>query len=220
MKTVLKQTILAAAFAGAAHAATVTLSTGLAAASVQGIRLSLDAANTQIVNSADYYVGVGRYNAGTGQFTPWMTIVADTATGSPAGEISGSFSTQNASVAAMNGLKVQVYAGLIAATPSTAQGVAFTPVGTQWVVFETIASAHVFPVVTGTGAVSVTLNGPVSAFPTSGVNVVATGDAGNKFNGSSGTSGSAGYYYLLVPEPSTALLGAIGALGLLRRRRN
>lgn len=41
--------------------------------------------------------------------------------------------------------------------------------------------------------------------------------AGSGYQGTSGVSTSAGIAF--VPEPSAALLGAIGALGLLRRRR-
>lgn len=43
--------------------------------------------------------------------------------------------------------------------------------------------------------------------------------AGSGYSGTSGTANSAGGI-ALVPEPSAALLGALGALGLLRRRRN
>jgi hypothetical protein len=51
--------------------------------------------------------------------------------------------------------------------------------------------------------------------PFAGVDPIRT--AGLAYVGTSGTSTGAGIAF--VPEPSTALLGAIGALGLLRRRR-
>jgi MYXO-CTERM domain-containing protein len=50
------------------------------------------------------------------------------------------------------------------------------------------------------------------------VGVDPTRNAGLAYVGTSGVSTGAGISF--VPEPSAALLGAVGALGLLRRRRN
>jgi hypothetical protein len=195
------------------QAATVVISNGLAGTSVQGITLEIGTDHTQLLNSADYYVGVGRFVAG--QFTPWTTMALDTATGSPAREISGSFTTTAPSASAFDGLQIHVFVGVLSSAGSLTS--AFTPSGTQWAVFSPTASI-LFPVASTSSSQSVALSVPAN------LSVVATGAPGNAFNGvANTTSGSYTNYYSFavpVPETSTSLLGAIGALALLRRRRN
>jgi hypothetical protein len=76
-----------------------------------------------------------------------------------------------------------------------------------------------FGTITGDDAGTQAITGNISI----GGNVYLSGGAGT-FNGDASFAGGEGSYNTLklaaVPEPSAALLGAIGALGLLRRRRN
>ena len=59
-----------------------------------------------------------------------------------------------------------------------------------------------------------------SSNPAANLPVAGYGQVGPGFTGNAGGQGSATYNTLqFVPEPSAALLGALGALGLLRRRR-
>jgi hypothetical protein len=64
---------------------------------------------------------------------------------------------------------------------------------------------------------------PAGLTPIIGSNDTFTGDLGLDFDGPGGEPGLGTQTYTtlkLVPEPTTTLLGAIGALALLRRRRN
>jgi len=195
---------------GNSQAATVTISTGLGGASVQGVTLETSLDHTQLVDSANYYVAVGRYVGGT--FTPWAgtSAVADNATGSPSREVSGSFSTVTGG--AFNGLQIHVYVGLLASV-ATSPAAAFTPSGPAWAVF-TRNDTNLFPTSNTIDLQTVSFAAP------SVLTILARGNALNAFNGSTNTpSGSATNYFYLVPEPSTALMVAVGVLGLLRRRR-
>lgn len=187
------------------------ISNGLAGTSLQGITLEIGTDHTQLLNSSDYYVGVGRF--ASGQFTPWTTMALDTATGSPSREVSGSFTTTTGG--AFDGQQIHVFVGVLTSAGSLSS--AFTPSGTQWAVFTPTAST-LFPVSATANSQTVALSVPAN------LTVVATGDPANAFNGvANTTSGSYTNYYSFavpVPETSTSLLGAIGALALLRRRRN
>lgn len=89
-----------------------------------------------------------------------------------------------------------------------------------------VGTGDKFFVVWFDGLVGGTLTDPVFTIPTDSfsssygepfVGVDRNRSAGLAYNGTSGTSTGAGIAF--VPEPSSVLLGAIGALGLLRRRR-
>jgi hypothetical protein len=195
-----------------ASAATVTVSNGLAGSNLQGITLEIGTDHTSLLDSSAYYVGVGRFSAG--QFTPWTTMALDTASGSPSREITGSFNTTTGG--AFDGLQIHVFAGVLSSAGSLTS--AFTPSGTNWVVFTPTAAA-LFPISSTINSQTVALSVPAN------LTVVATGAVGNAFNGvANTTSGSYTNYYSFasapIPETSTSLLGAIGALALLRRRRN
>lgn len=206
----LKFAMFMALVTGASHGASVTISTGLAGTSVQGVSLTTSADNSVLVNSSEYYVGVGRYVSGV--FTPWggTTLALDTAAGSPAREVSGTFTTSTGG--AFDGLGLHVFVGLLSSV-ANASATSFTPGGISWAVFSSTANPTFQPSA-GTG--SSTFN-----FTTTGtLTFVAKGDPTVAFNGSSNVSGSAtNFLFLPVPEPSAALLGMLGALGLLRRRR-
>jgi len=206
MKKLINFAIGAACFCGVSHGATVVISAGLGGTNIQGV--SLKVGETTLA-STEFYVGVGRYDLLTGSFSPWQTLALDTATGSPSNEVSGSFTSVTS--AAFNGLGIQVFVGALDSASATATP--FTPSGKKWAVFSSTTNP-LFP--TSSGSSSQTFNMTTQAT----LGVVATGDPSNNWGTSSTTSGSAGNHFVLVPEPSAALLGAIGALGLLRRRRN
>lgn len=213
MKNLIKLAIGVGVLSGVSQGATVLVATGLAGTSVQGVSLTTSFATpaSALVDSSNYYVAVGRYVSGV--FTPWVGTSAslDTATGSPAREVSGSFSTSTGT--AFDGLQIHVFVGLLS-TIATNPTLAFTPTGTAWSVL-TQTTASVFAPSAGSGSTTVNFTVP------SVLSVVAEGAVANGFNGDNtgATSGTVTNYFYLVPEPSTALLGAIGALGLLRRRR-
>lgn len=206
MKKLIKIAAGIVCLSGLSQAATVAVSTGLAGTNLQGVTLETSTDHSQLLNSTSYYVGVGRFASGI--FTPWTDLALDSAAGSPSIEVSGSYTTTTGG--AFDGLGIQVFVGVLSSAPSTTA--AFTPVGAQWTVFGS-TSNPLFPVSSGTNSVTFNMTTPAS------LTIVATGDVANAFNGTSAVSGSATNYFTLVPEPSAALLGAIGALGLLRRRR-
>lgn len=119
---------------------------------------------------------------------------------------------------------VQVYMwvyGTPTATPTSAQGL-FT--STAWKPGADFASdgSATFTFVLGqnqpaTGAAPVVTSIGIAGF------TQATVTTGAIRNSTAGAENAGGYIYQLgavIPEPSAALLGAFGALGLLRRRRN
>ena len=195
----------------ASQGATVALSSGLGGTNVQGITLETSADHTQLLSSTDYYVAVGRYSGGV--FTPWAgtSAVVDTVNGSPSREITGSFSTSTGG--AFNGLQIHVFVGLLS-TVATDPAAAFTPSGQAWAVF-TPNSTSQFPVSSGVTTQTVNMTAPTT------LSILAVGNVGNVFNGNNAgaPSGTVTNYFLLVPEPSTMLLTALGFLGLLRRKR-
>jgi hypothetical protein len=90
-----------------------------------------------------------------------------------------------------------------------------------------VGTGDKFYVVWFDGSKAGTLTDPSFVIPSDGftvaladpfVGVDPNRSAGLAYIGTSGTSTGAGLTF--APEPSSALLGAIGALGLLRRRRN
>jgi hypothetical protein len=198
------------------QAATVVVSSGLGGTNVQGVTLQIDGTVPTILNSTEYYVGVGRFVSGV--FTPWAPIALDNATtGSPTREVTGSFSSSTSST--FDGLTINLFVGVLGSRPALPAdlGAAFTPSGTQWTVF---TSAALFPTATGTTS-------QTFAFSSSAVTILANGSEDNGFRGNNsaslpGTGNVTNFYGFAapIPETSTSLLGAIGALALLRRRRN
>jgi hypothetical protein len=90
-----------------------------------------------------------------------------------------------------------------------------------------VGTGDKFYVVWFSGGVAGTLTDVSFVIPAAGASVALADpfvgvdpnrSAGLAYIGTSGTSTGAGLTF--APEPSSALLGAIGALGLLRRRRN
>jgi MYXO-CTERM domain-containing protein len=218
MKNLIKLAVATACLSGVSQGATVVVATGLGGTTVQGVTLEIGPVgvltHTVLLDSTSYYVGVGTFASGV--FTPWARLALDTVTGSPTREVSGSFTSTTSG--AFDGQAIRVFVGTLSAVGNPASAAvapnsAFTPIGDTWAVFGSTGTAN-FP--TSSGATSQTFNMTTQA----GLSVVATGNVGNGWNGTSSTSGSATNYYTMVPEPSAALLGAIGALGLLRRRRN
>lgn len=91
-----------------------------------------------------------------------------------------------------------------------------------------LASAQSFQVVWFDGNAIGTLSdasftlpndGELKDYPNPFVGTDPVRQAGLAYSGTSGTSTGPGATFVAVPEPSAALLGVIGALGLLRRRR-
>jgi hypothetical protein len=195
--------------AGSAQAATVVVANGLAGTNVQGISFVKDGAT---LATGTYFLGVGTFSGGV--FTTWdglaaassTSVALDTNTGSPPSEATGSFTTTAAAATNLDGTLIYLFVG-------TGNSIATS--GTSWAVFS-VAGTN-FPVASGAASQTFSFSTPAS------ITVVAKGLAEAGFSGTTSTvSGSAGNFYNFnqVPEPSAALLGAIGALGLLRRRRN
>jgi len=145
--------------------------------------------------ASGYNWSVGNYNTIT---STWTQFGAD--------QVGASGAKVGAAVTAtsptsLNGSIVDVFVG----TGNTIAN------STGWMIFTTNA-ATLFP-----ADVTVATNVTLTAALTNAVNVVA---AGNVANGFSPIGASGGNLNLVtVPETSTALLGALGALTLLRRRR-
>jgi hypothetical protein len=77
----------------------------------------------------------------------------------------------------------------------------------------------VFPAAdSGDFSVSSTDNAGAASFYQMNANVPAANAPNFRTTLVDGTTGAASF--VVIPEPSSALLGAVGALGLLRRRRN
>jgi MYXO-CTERM domain-containing protein len=175
-------------------AATVTISSGLA---TQGF--------TPYVNGtalASFSFAVGSYNTLTSTWTQFGDAKADT------GKVGGAGGIVATSPTSLNGSIVDLFVG----TNNTIVG------STAWVIIRPSATTAKFPAdVTGTGSVT-----PAASVPTgaSGWTIIASGDPSAIFGGTTPVVGGTILNLTTVPEPSAALLGAVGALGLLRRRRN
>lgn len=179
----------AACLAGSVQAATITVSGGIGSTTNQ-ITLRLDG-----VQTANHYISVGSWDGST--FTEFTAPSLDTAF------INGSFT--NTTNTAVNGKVIHVWVGLsnTRTFDPTANWVLFR--GSNSVAFGADISS---PISTST----VTLSNFTTA-----VNVAQS----DSYNEVLPVSGANGPYinFVTVPEPSATLLGAIGALGLLRRRR-
>jgi len=144
------------------------------------------------VVTTNQYLSVGSWNAATSTFTQFASTNTDT------GTINGSF--VGTSPSGVNNQVIHLYV-------STETGISFDA-SKNWVLYRTSVNTA-FP-----SDVSSTLASATATFSnfTTAIEVA---------NSTSYTeSGTKSINFVPVPEASAALLGAIGALGLLRRRRN
>jgi len=137
-----------------------------------------------------FYWSVGNYNTGGSVYTQFGSAVADSA------KINGSVTSTTPT--SLNSQFVDLFVG-------TANSIAAS--GTSWVILRS-TDGTTFPANVA-DATGVTL----SATSYANFTIIASGSAGN-------TLTSSGLNFAAVPEPSVALLGALGGLALLRRRRN
>ncbi len=187
----LKYFLVFACITGFSNAATVTISSGL---STQGFTPSLN--NVAIAN---FSFSVGNYNLTNSTFTQFGLPIADV------GKVGGAGGITAFAPTSLNGLVVDLFVGT---------GSSIETSGTNWVVMRPSASTAVFPAdVTGTGSVTVNATVP------SGWTIIAKGDSTAAFGGAA-TGGGTILNLNAIPEPSAVLLGSLGALSLLRRRRN
>ncbi len=180
------------------NAATVTVSSGLA---TQGF--------TPYVAGAvlpNFFFSVGSYSLVSTTWTQFGNALADTLKVGGAGGIAATSPTS------LNGSIVDLFVG-------TGNSIASS---TAWVVLRPSATTAKFPAdVTGTGSVTLAATVPTGATGwTIIASGVAAGDPAASFGGTTPLVGGTILNLNNVPEPSAALLGALGALGLLRRRRN
>lgn len=179
---------LLALVSGFADAATVTISSGLAA---QGYTVLV---NT--VAPANFFVSVGSWNSINSTWTQFGSSVSDTAKVGGFGGISAT------SPLSLNGVPIDVFVGT---------GTDIASSGTGWVILRQNTSTLFPPDITQ--ATNVTWAGST----TDRVTIVGTGNVENGFNVIGAVGGNLNL--VTIPEPSAALLGALGVLGLLRRRR-
>lgn len=205
MKKTLLTGLLAIASLTAGKAATIQLirsgaGTGIMAQTSAGVDLS----------AGGYYIGVGTYAAPPVVTTPATLLTAAQAfqeavalasptSGGTVGLIIGSGDTINT---AFNSAPFYLLIGNAATRALSTEFaiLALTPAGT-------------FP----------SNVGPAGAFTYSIVDITSIApvtNAGTEIDSPAGTSDRIKLVSTLIPEPSTALLGAVSALGLLRRRRN
>ena len=166
----------AVALAGAAQAATITVSPGFNANN-----------DIDVTGAASFTVAIGSWDGTT--FTQFASTISDT------GSVNGVFAAT--APAEVNGDVIFVYVGIGPVNTATGQG--------QWALFRTAGNTP-FP----TDVSSVSATATVNFHNTTAGNVVAV--AGNNYT-------YQGNVVNFVPEPSAALLGALGVVGLLRRRR-
>ena len=182
---------------GLANAATITVSAGLTA---QGVTPLVDG-----VALPNFFVSVGNWDAGTSTFTSFASVLGDT------GEVSGAFTAT--SPASFNGSLISVFVG-------KANSIAGS--NGAWAVFTSVAGTK-FPadVAAATGvSFSMTTPAALTLQATGGLNqALGTGNTLEKTGWVTGGTNTNQFNIVTVPETSTALLGALGALGLLRRRR-
>ena len=175
---------------------------GLLSGSAQAVTIAVSAGLpsqgfTPTINGTvltNFTYAVGTWNAGTNTFSVFGSAVADT------GEIGGTSVTATGP-ASFNNQQIALFVG----TGSTIE-----TSGSTWVVLTSTNVNTVFPP-------DVSAPDPITFGATTSavVNVVASGSPVT-FT----ANGTAGTFLNFVPEPSSALLGLLGAVGLLRRRRN
>lgn len=153
---------------------------------------------TPLVNSAamtDFFVSVGTWDAGTSTFTSFGSVLADTA------EVNGAFTATGP--ASFNSALIAIFVG---------KGQNISSSGDVWAVFSATANTAFPSDVTQATGVTFSMTQP------SVLNVVGKGNAASGFV--AGGVNTNNFNFTTVPEPSSLLLGALSALGLLRRRRN
>lgn len=193
MKT-MKLLAILVSLSGFSGAATVTISSGLA---TQGFTPYV--ANAALAN---FSFSVGSYNTLTSTWTQFGSAIADT------GKVGGAGGITAFAPTSLNASIVDLFVG---------SGSSIATSGNAWVILRPSATTAKFPAdVTGTGSVTVSAAVPTG---TSGWTIIAKGDDTASFGGTTPVVGGTILNLNTVPEPSAALLGAIGALGLLRRRR-
>ena len=194
-----------------ANAATITL--GGVFSGTSG--LTAKTASGDVLSAGGYYIAVGSYtivptieadfsnlNASVDLMNLFATGTSPTAAGNTQGTITGSFvGNGGADATIFNGKQIYIVIG----NGATRAG------STDFAIF-TSAANTLFPadVTQGSAAASVTLS--------SITNSVVLPNAGSE--DAAGTARDQIVMVSQIPEPSAALLGALGALGLLRRRRN
>lgn len=192
MKSIKYLALLACA-TGFSNAATVTVASGL---STQGFTPYVDG----LVLPA-FSFAVGSYNTLTSTWTQFGNAIADI------GKVGGAGGIVATSPTSLNNSIIDLFVG----NAST------IGLSTSWVVMRPSAATAKFPAdVTGTGAVTLSATVPTG---TSGWTIIASGAPSASFGGATPVVGGTILNLAAVPEPSAALLGALGALGLLRRRR-
>lgn len=175
---------------GAANAATITVSSGLPA---QGFNIFVDG-----VAAPEFYVSVGTWDATTNLFSVFGNPVLDT------GKLNASVTATGP--ASFNGQIIAVMASIAPTQIGSGNG---------WVVM-THNNNTSFP-----ADVSVATGVTFAATLPTVVTIVGKGfESSGFFDPATGVPGSTQNLNIVtIPEPTTALLGLIGALGLLRRRR-
>lgn len=172
------------------------LITGSAQAATITVSAGLTAQGvTPLVSSAvdtSFFVAVGTWNGSA------FSIFAS---GQDTGEVSGTYSATGP--ASFNSQIIALFVG---------SGTDIASSGTNWAVFKTVANTAFPADVSQATGVTFTMTTPAA------VSVLATGNPGAGFV--AGGVNTNNFELNPIPEPSAALLGAIGALGLLRRRRN
>jgi hypothetical protein len=191
------------------HAATIAVGQGFG--TNVGVVAKTQFANGGVaLSGGGYYLAVGTFTvepvittefssllAAVGSFNIFQTLTSPTAVGATQGSIVGAFtSTGGADPSIFNTKPIYMVIGNGANAASS----------TEWGIFRTPVA---FPAnVTLSGSTPVTLSS-VSSF-------TALANAGTAID----IDGGKDQFQLVgIPEPSAALLGALGALGLLRRRR-
>ncbi|QJE96500.1 PEP-CTERM sorting domain-containing protein [Luteolibacter luteus] len=176
---------------GASQAATIDVGAGLPA--TQGFT------PTTIVGGvaqplASFSWAVGTWDAATQVFSTFGSSVLDT------GEVNGSVTATGP--ATFNGQVIALFIGT---------GSSIAESGQNWVVLASTNASTLFPAdVSQATAVGFNATTPGS------VTFLAKGNEAHNFGP---LVQGQGYNLNFVPEPSTALLGALGMVGFLRRRR-
>jgi hypothetical protein len=189
MKTI-KILAIALASMASVQAATVSLSAGFGA---NGIIVTTTS-ETGVTSNSAYNVQVGGFSGGIFTLFPVTSAAVNLAAGA---KIAGAFSNNNTDAASLSGdaIFVRVNVGSWSAILSTPAG-------------------ETFPDLTS----GIASNG-VNMYSSATVSVVQSSGTGLDSVSFAPNGNTLNFKATAVPEPTAALLGAIGALGLLRRRR-
>ena len=191
MKKIINFAFSFALACGFANAATITISAGFGA---QGIHVTEDGINALGSVESPFLVSVGGYEEST--YTQFANVIQDI-TPKINGGITGTAPTS------LNGKLIHLFVG----NGTTVEN------STSYVI---LSGSAAFPT-------DVTVATGVTFLATVGSNLTLVDSSNANWFPALTLGGEAGNGYIqfgLIPEPSAALLGAIGALGLLRRRRN